>query len=71
MTENKSKLNGFEKIKGLKVVLGDDSKVVIKEKGTVKKENIEICNISYVEGLKYNLMNKDPMYVIILKIIYY
>lgn len=57
MTKYISELNGFREVKGPKVAFRDNSQVVTKGKGTVRKENVKIIDVSFVKGLKYNRLS--------------
>lgn len=55
MTRNKRALKNYIDCKGSKVAFGDSSKGSTRGKWTIFKDNMEIHDVSYVEGLKYNL----------------
>lgn len=58
----KNLLGGFVKVKWPKVVFEDNSKWEIKRKGSIIKGNIEISEVSYVGGLKYNLLSTSQFF---------
>lgn len=56
MTWLKSLLEDFDKEYGLCVTFGDNSKGFTKGHGTLKYNSFKFFKVSYVKGLKYNLI---------------
>lgn len=57
MTGNKKSLFNFKRINGSSVTFGDNSYVVTRGVGTIFRKNIEIKDVSYIKGLKFNLLS--------------
>ena len=57
MTGFKSLLDDYVKKEGPAVTYGDNSKGQTKGFGTIKCKTVEFKNVSYVKGLKHNLVS--------------
>ena len=57
MTGTKSFLTNYEDKDGPTVVFGDNNKGATKGYGTLHLGNVKIENVSYVQGLKHNLLS--------------
>lgn len=57
MTGVKSLLKNFQEKEGPTVSFGDDSKGYTKGHGTLSNGNVSFSDVSYVEGLKHNLLS--------------
>jgi hypothetical protein len=57
MTGVKSFLTNFQEKEGPSVTFGDNAKGYTKGYGTLQLDNVRIENVSYVQGLKHNLLS--------------
>ena len=57
MTGSKSLLEDYVKKTGPAVTYGDNGKGLTKGYGSIKCNNVVFKNVSYVKGLKYNLVS--------------